>query len=36
MQLSGCVGPSQTFAMLPFSMALEDVETEIETHKWGA
>ncbi len=35
MQLSDCVGPTQTFAMLPFSMVPEDVDTEIETDKWG-
>lgn len=36
MQLSNHVGPSQTFAMLPFSTAPEDVGTEIETDKWDA
>ncbi len=31
MRGSDCGGPSQTFAKLPFSMAPEDVDTEIET-----
>jgi len=31
MQLSDCEGSSQTFSMPPFSIAPEDVDTEIET-----
>ncbi len=31
MRLSDCGGHSQTFTTLPFSMAPEDVDTEIET-----
>jgi len=31
MQLSDCGGSSQTFSMPPFSIAPEDVDTEIET-----
>jgi predicted ribosome quality control (RQC) complex YloA/Tae2 family protein len=31
LQSSDCAGPSQTFAMPQFSMAPEDVDTEIET-----
>jgi TolA-binding protein len=31
MQLSDCVGSSQTFSMPPFSIAPEDVDTEIES-----
>jgi len=32
MQSSDCAGPRQTFSMPQFSMAPEDVDTEIETN----